>query len=141
MIRQVENERYFEVASILRRYAVALLEGSDDMVGIELVYDPAHPLVISLVFDSGVHWWISRELLSNGMLRLTGRGDVSVRPTDDGEVRIRLRGEGSVQIYRLGTDFLNRFLVQTYTEVPHGEEDPTVWNDLDNALTMILAGE
>ncbi|MFE9534432.1 SsgA family sporulation/cell division regulator [Streptomyces sp. NPDC006691] len=112
-----------------------------------LVYEVDDPFAVRLRFelheDVAVTWAIERDLLSHGLTREVGDGDVRVSPrTVDGrrEARIELAGcgldgEWGSAVFSAWEPVLRDFLDRTYELVPPGQE--TV--DVDAFLTQVLA--
>ncbi|MFF3157448.1 SsgA family sporulation/cell division regulator [Streptomyces sp. NPDC057910] len=112
-----------------------------------LVYEAEDPFAVRLRFelheDVTVTWAIARDLLSQGLTREAGDGDVRVSPRTVGgqrEARIELAGcgldgEWGSAVFSAWEPVLRDFLDRTYELVPPGEE--TV--DVDAFLTQVLA--
>jgi hypothetical protein len=111
----------------------------------ELQYRKDDPYAIIVAFLTGpdmwVEWTVARDLLTEGLIRPAGLGDIRIRPddTDLGTVRIDLRspnGEATVSIARA---VLAEFLHETYAMVRPGEE--VLHLDVDRALADLFDNE
>ncbi|MEU2950850.1 SsgA family sporulation/cell division regulator [Streptomyces xanthochromogenes] len=112
-----------------------------------LVYETDDPFAVRVRFelqeDVSVTWTIERDLLSQGLAREVGDGDVRVSPQAvDGrrEARIELAGcgldgEWGRAVFSAWEPALRDFLDRTYELVPPGEEAV----DVDAFLSQILA--
>ena len=109
----------------------------------ELRYDAADPYAVDAVFQTGdprgVRWVFARDLLSEGLYRPTGEGDVRVWPrVDNGRavVQIELRSpDGQAQL-QAPSDSLATFLQSTYAIVPAGMESSRF--DLEALVDALL---
>lgn len=110
----------------------------------ELCYDATDPYAVDTVFRTGdprgVRWVFARDLLSDGLCRATGEGDVRVWPRidDDGTttVLIELRSPDGQALLEAPADGLAGFLQSTYAIVPRGAESARV--DLDVLANGLL---
>jgi Streptomyces sporulation and cell division protein, SsgA len=111
-------------------------------VWVELTYDPRDPLAVRAAFDTGadepVVWWFSRDLLSDGLERSTGAGDVQVKPlpgSDD--VILNLRSPSGHAVFAIERQVLVEFLDEAYAAVPSDRE----WDNVDvDAELLALTG-
>jgi hypothetical protein len=111
----------------------------------ELRYDPADPFAVSLAIgiDCGdpVVWTFARELLSAGVNRPSGEGDITVEPdmsegfAGDRQLRITLATDCMATMLA-ATDRVVEFLVETYAVVPTGAELDRV--DFDAEIAALL---
>jgi hypothetical protein len=114
----------------------------DAEIQAELRYDPRDPLAVSLAIGTEcaepVVWVFGRDLLSDGVSRACGLGDITVEPAsdiDNREVRITLATD------RLATmiaarDKVVEFLVESFTVVPSGCELDQI--DFDAEISALL---
>ncbi|HEY8456474.1 MAG TPA: SsgA family sporulation/cell division regulator [Actinopolymorphaceae bacterium] len=116
-----------------------LIDGSGAALNLtaELRYDASDPYAVDAVFHTGeprgVRWVFARELLSEGLFRPSGEGDVHVSPLVDENGRaivlIELRSPDGEAVLHAPADGLAQFLQSTYAIVaPGGESD---YIDLD----------
>lgn len=110
-----------------------------------LHYAVADPWAVSVTFHTGgegdgmVEWLFARELLTEGVARPSGQGDVRVWPADgeDGPaVNLAMASPSGSACFELDRDALVTFLQQTYLAVPTGSEESAV--DLDAELSRLL---
>jgi hypothetical protein len=111
-------------------------DGSPVPVTAGIRYDAADPYAVSVTFFTGaaepVRWTFARQLLTDGVERSVGEGDVRVWPAQtDGNpvVYIALSSLGDV------VDFLSR----TYLAVPTGSESDFV--DVAGELSVLLSDD
>lgn len=122
----------------------AVHAGSGATASVRLAWDPADPVAVALVFIlppafSGpriVTWTVSRDLLSDGMSRRCGDGDVRVERNAT-TVVITLAHEGQAQ-FRFDWLDVTEFLTAIYAQVPAGAEFADV--DMDQELVSLLGG-
>lgn len=110
----------------------------------ELRYDATDPYAVDAVFQTGeprgVRWVFARDLLSAGLCRPTGDGDVRVWPrVNDGQssVLIELRSPDGQALLEAPAEGLAAFLQSTYVIVPPGTESSCI--DLDVLVNGLLA--
>ena len=100
-----------------------------------LVYDTDDPLAVRLEAESG-DWAFARQLLSDGIVRPTGDGDVRVEPYGTA-VLVTLTGEAGGRparvVLTIDADEIAAFLDATFEVEPEPE-------DVDAELVLILAG-
>ena len=108
-------------------------------------YLPAQPFAVHLQMTSGVEvieWTFSRDLLTQGLERPAGLGDVRVHPctAQDGTqvVMLELSSPNGRAVLQVPAGELAQFLAATYCSVPVGSE--TEHLDVDAALAELLAG-
>jgi Streptomyces sporulation and cell division protein, SsgA len=126
--------------------ALSLLgaDGSALPLAAELRYSVHDPLAVEALFDDGsdelVRWVFARDLLSSGLDRRIGDGDVVVWPTIDVDgvrvVHLRLRSPHGDALLQASADVIQAFLVATWRLVPPGTEHEHL--DLDGVLDALL---
>lgn len=108
-----------------------------------LRYELADPYAVEATFragDESISWVLGRDLLSDGLLRASGEGDVRVWPTvDDGTdvVMLQLTSPDGCALLAVGAEGLQAFLQRTYNAVPLGYEGDHI--DIDAAIGQFLA--
>lgn len=117
--------------------------GSTLPVRADLHYDPRDPYAVRVAFHTGgpevVEWTFARELLTEGVSRASGEGDVQVWPSsDDGRpiVYLALSSPSGRALFETGMDELVGFLTRTYVAVPTGSESDHL--EIDAALRELL---
>jgi hypothetical protein len=117
------------------RTAVPLLAG--------LEYAADDPYAIRMAFyvgdDEPVEWIFARELLTVGIVRRVGGGDVEVwpgAPDDDTTLNIALSSPFGNALFEVPLSPLADFLHRTYQAVPAGRE--TEFIDIDAELENLL---
>ncbi|MFI0479727.1 SsgA family sporulation/cell division regulator [Actinomadura sp. 9N215] len=115
------------------RTTVPLLAGLD--------YAADDPYAIRMAFyvgdDEPVEWIFARELLTVGIVRKVGDGDVQVWPgSDDATLNIALSSPFGDALFEVPLSPLADFLHRTYQAVPAGEE--TEFIDIDAELENLL---
>jgi hypothetical protein len=108
-------------------------------------YEPSDPFAVHIAMSAGgyvVEWIFSRELISEGLTRPAGTGDVHVYPgtNEDGDaiVHLELSSPEGEAVLTVPADELQTFLDATYASVAAGAE--TGHLDIDAALAELLAG-
>ncbi len=87
--------------------------------------------------DEPVEWIFARELLTVGIVRRVGDGDVEVWLTDDdGSLNIALSSPFGDALFEVPLSPLADFLHRTYQAVPAGEESEFI--DIDAELENLL---
>lgn len=135
-------------STVTHALPLRLIDGSGVALKLtaELRYDASDPYAVDAMFQTGeprgVRWVFARELLSEGIFRHSGEGDVQVWPFVDSHGRatvlIELRSpDGQAQL-QAPADRLSAFLQSTYAIVPRGAESSHI--DLD-AMVSTLLGE
>jgi len=106
-------------------------------------YDVADPYAVHVGFRTGVEevveWTFARQLLTDGVTRKVGDGDVQVWPDYDGAsavVCLSLSSPSGRALFEVPLAELVEFLSATYTAVPTGSESDFV--DLDAELALLL---
>lgn len=112
-------------------------------VAADVRYDVDDPYAVRVAFHTGgsdlVEWTFARQLLTDGVTRPVGEGDVQVWPADSAAqpcVNLCLSspsGRAQFEIPLLG---LVEFLSRTYAAVPTGTESDYV--DVDAELALLL---
>jgi hypothetical protein len=118
-------------------------QGEATSIDADLVFDPADPYAITMVFRTGVQevlWTFGRELLVEGRYEPTGDGDVHVWPclSSDGSavVIIELCSPDGELLVQAGARSVDTFVAAMLESVPDGEESAFV--DFDDELASIL---
>ncbi|MFF5262879.1 SsgA family sporulation/cell division regulator [Actinomadura viridis] len=110
------------------------------LAGLEYAADD--PYAIRMAFyvgeDEPVEWIFARELLTVGIVREVGDGDVEVRPAGAGEdiLHIALSSPFGNALFEVPLSPLADFLHRTYEMVPAGRE--TEFIDIDAELENLL---
>jgi hypothetical protein len=113
-----------------------------------LHYAPERPYAVRVVFrmstgDEPVVWNMGRDLIRDGLIRLSGEGDVQVGPAPNGsgDVMFRLRVDGASALLTAPRRPIEDFLQRTTEVVPYGRETyvPGFRAQLDTELARILA--
>ena len=106
-------------------------------------YAPTDPFAVHVGFRTGgddvVEWTFARQLLTDGVTRPVGEGDVQVWPSHaDGVpvVCLALSSPSGRALFEVPLTGLVEFLAQTYAAVPTGTESEHV--DLDAELALLL---
>jgi hypothetical protein len=110
-----------------------------------LRYETADPWAVRVGFQTGgedqgvVEWMFARQLLTDGVARTVGEGDVRVWPTTVGTehfINLAMASPSGSALFEIDRDALVEFLQQTYVAVPTGHEAEVV--DLDAELAILL---
>ncbi|MBO2450865.1 SsgA family sporulation/cell division regulator [Actinomadura barringtoniae] len=110
------------------------------LAGLEYAADD--PYAIRMAFyvgnDEPVEWIFARELLTVGIVRKVGDGDVEVWPAgpDDTTLNIALSSPFGNALFEVPLSPLADFLHRTYQVVPAGQESEFV--DMDAELENLL---
>ncbi|MEU5885103.1 SsgA family sporulation/cell division regulator [Spirillospora sp. NPDC047279] len=110
------------------------------LAGLEYAADD--PYAIRMAFyvgnDEPVEWIFARELLTVGIVRKVGDGDVEVWPTGDNDtiLNIALSSPFGNALFEVPLSPLADFLHRTYQVVPAGQESEFV--DMDAELENLL---
>ena len=107
-------------------------------------YEPTDPYAVHVAFHTGgergiVQWSFARQLLTDGVGRAVGEGDVRVWPTRiDGvpTVCLALSSPSGSAVFEVGQAELVEFLTRSYAVVPTGNE--TDFIDFDAELALLL---
>jgi len=117
----------------------------------EVQYDSRDPYAVRVAFHTGVdradldgsgeivEWTFARQLLSDGVARPVGEGDVHVWPAQEGQgpvVWLSLSSPSGTALFEMPLAGLVEFLGRTYAAVPTGCESEFV--DLDAELALLL---
>jgi len=113
-----------------------------------LRYQPSDPYAVEATFragDEAISWVLGRDLLSEGLTRVSGEGDVRVWPTLDlgerGEqtrvIMLQLSSPDGRALLAAPAAEVGAFLAETYQVVAPGTEGEHL--DIDNVLDRLLA--
>ncbi|MDT7549188.1 MAG: hypothetical protein QOE84_1582 [Actinomycetota bacterium] len=111
-----------------------------------LRYETADPWAVRVAFQTGgegdgiVEWMFARQLLTDGVAKTVGEGDVRVWPSVIGRehfVNLAMASPSGSALFEIDRDSLVEFLQQTYLAVPTGAEDAVI--DIDAELAILLA--
>lgn len=112
-------------------------------VAADVRYDVADPYAVRVAFHTGgadlVEWTFARQLLTDGVTRPVGEGDVQVWPAETGAqpcVNLCLSSPSGRAQFEVPLVTLVEFLSRTYTAVPTGSESDYV--DVDAELALLL---
>lgn len=131
--------------SITAEFALRLVVpgGAPVPVTASVRYDPADPYAVSIGFRTGadevVEWTFARQLLSDGVRRPTGEGDVQVWPAAQSGGRVvclALSSPSGHALFEMPRPDVLAFLRRTYATVPLGGEGDAI--DLDAELALLL---
>ncbi len=119
-------------------------QGAATAIDADLVFDPADPYAVTMVFRTGVQevlWTFGRELLVGGLYEPTGDGDVHVWPclssSGTAVVIIELCSPDGELLVQASSRKVHSFVMQMLGSVPDGQESSFV--DFDDELAQILA--
>jgi Streptomyces sporulation and cell division protein, SsgA len=111
-----------------------------------LRYDANDPWAVRVAFHTGgegdgiVEWMFARQLLTDGVAKTVGEGDVRVWPSVHGSERVvnlAMASPSGSALFEIDRDALVEFLQQTYLAVPTGSEEEVI--DLDAELALLLS--
>lgn len=110
----------------------------------DLVFDPADPYAVQLVFghgaDASVTWSFARDLLAEGLYDPIGDGDVLIWPclgtTGEAVVVIELRSPHGMAMLQTPSRSVQRFVSDIYAAVPNGTESSRI--DMGNLIAYLL---
>ena len=113
-----------------------------------LRYQPSDPYAVEATFragDEAISWVLGRDLLGEGLTRVSGEGDVRVWPTTDvgerGEqtavVMLQLSSPDGRALLAAPARDVQAFLEQTYMVVEPGSEAEHL--DVDGVVERLLA--
>ena len=116
----------------------------------DLAYDVTDPYAVQVSFHTGagtgsgavVQWTFARQLLSDGVSKPAGEGDVQVWPSTSGGsavVCLSLSSPSGRALFEVPLPDLVEFLSRTYDAVPTGSESEHV--DVDAELALLLWAE
>jgi hypothetical protein len=123
---------------------LVVVDGPTLPVTATLRYEAGDPWAIRVHFRTGddgegVEWLFARQLLTDGVNRPAGQGDVRVWPAPDRRdptVFLAMSSPSGSALFEVDRDRLARFLQRTYRLVAAGAEDQVV--DLDVELSLLL---
>ncbi|WP_055533797.1 SsgA family sporulation/cell division regulator [Streptomyces alboniger] len=108
-----------------------------------LHYDRRDPFAVRMSFPAPatlegieVYWTFARELLTEGVERAVGDGDVRVRPYGFDRTVVEFHAPEETAIVHIRTGELRRFLHRSTALVPVGQEHRHV--DLDQDLAELM---
>lgn len=119
-----------------------LVPGASLPVRAGLRYHVSDPYAMTVEFRTGeepVVWTFARQLLTEGVTRMVGDGDVKVWPSRDGGERlvcISLSSPSGRALFEAPLGDVVTFLTRTYELVPTGTEGDHL--DLDSELALLL---
>lgn len=111
-----------------------------------LRFDSNDPWAVRVAFQTGgegdgiVEWMFARQLLTDGVAKACGEGDVRVWPALHGTERVvnlAMASPSGSALFEIDRDALVEFLQQTYVAVATGSESDAV--DLDAELALLLS--
>jgi hypothetical protein len=111
-----------------------------------LRYDVIDPWAVRVAFQTGgegdgiVEWMFARQLLTDGVAKTVGEGDIRVWPSVIGRehfVNLAMASPSGSALFEIDRDALVEFLQQTYLAVPTGAEEEVV--DIDAEIAILLA--
>lgn len=114
---------------------VVLVSSGGTPLDVELTYDTREPYAVTAVMEPvkgyTVTWWLSRDLLADGLLTRAGDGDVRVSPAvyDTDLIHIELVGPTGRATLEAFADDIATFLEATNALVLPGDESR--WFDVD----------
>lgn len=108
---------------------------------VDLVYRTSDPFAVELRFHTGsqwVHWYIARDLLTDGALCGDGEGDVQITPDahDWSRVWLRMSSPTGVAAFEFARVDLDQFTDAVETLVPRGTEGELI--DWDREISSWL---
>ncbi|MEV7611754.1 SsgA family sporulation/cell division regulator [Streptomyces sp. NPDC089799] len=116
-----------------------------ETVPVTLRYDRSDPFALHMAFPAPatlegieVSWTFARDLLTTGLDRPAGHGDVRVRPYGGGRTVVEFHAPEGVAIVLMDTVALRRFLDRSCTVVPPGMEH--LYLDMDHSLAELMRG-
>ena len=123
---------------------LVVMDGPSLPVLATLRYAADDPWAVRIHFQTGsegegVEWLFARQLLTDGLTRPAGQGDVRVSPASDrraGLVHLAMASPSGSALFELDRAELVGFLQQTYRVVATGAEEQVV--DLDSELSVLL---
>jgi hypothetical protein len=107
---------------------------------------PSLPVLATLRYETGgegdgvVEWMFARQLLTDGVAKTVGEGDVRVWPSKIGRehfVNLAMASPSGSALFEIDRDALVEFLQQTYLAVPTGAEEEVV--DIDAEIAILLS--
>ena len=112
----------------------------------DLRYDTVDPWAVRVAFQTGgegdgiVEWMFARQLLTDGVAKTVGEGDIRVWPSVIGRehfVNLAMASPSGSALFEIDRDALVEFLQQTYLAVPTGAEEEVV--DIDAEIAILLS--
>jgi hypothetical protein len=122
---------------------VFTLDSRHAQVEADLRYDTTDPYAIVALFQpvasDEVRWTFSRDLLEEGLVSWTGKGDVRIGPdsADPHATCLELISPANRALLKVSTQEITAFLHETYRAVPPGREGE--WLDLDSQVERFQA--
>ena len=142
-----ERARYTKTAQVVTESVELEFvdpQGEATSIEADLVYDPADPYAVTMVFRTGVQevlWTFGRELLDGGRYEPTGDGDVHVWPClsshGSAVVIIELCSPDGELLVQASSRSVDHFVTAMMESVPDGQESNFV--DFDDELAEILS--
>lgn len=132
-------------ATVTTELALRLVVPGDASVPVlaDVRYDPGDPYAVQVTFHTGagetVEWTFARQLLTDGVARPVGEGDVRVWPAPSKRalaIGLSLSSPSGQALFEVPLSELVEFLTRTYAAVPTGCESEFV--DLDTELALLL---
>ena len=113
-----------------------------------LRYQPTDPYAVEATFragDEAISWVLGRDLLAEGLTRVSGEGDVRVWPTVDSVehgaqtrvIMLQLTSPDGRALLAAPAEDVAAFLAETYQVVTPGTEGDHI--DIDGVLDRLLA--
>src|SRR4051794_20902997 len=134
----------FVTAELALRLVVP--DGTPLPVTASIRYDASDPYAVTVTFFTGaaepVRWTFARQLLTDGVERSVGEGDVRVWPAQsEGQavVYIALSSPSGRALFEASLADVVEFLGRSYTAVPTGSESDFV--NVDAELAFILSDD
>ncbi|HJX44751.1 MAG TPA: SsgA family sporulation/cell division regulator [Geodermatophilus sp.] len=121
--------------------------GSWTEVPAVLSYEASDPFAVRIGFgepgepaDDGITWLLARDLLTAGLERPAGEGDVRLWParTSGDVLYLHLRAPSGEALFELSRAMVAAFLQQTEALVPPGQETAAL--HVDEELAVLLSG-
>ena len=112
-------------------------KGEAETVEVEMSYDPADPLAVSLRITGESRddsWVFARDLLADGLRSMVpvGTGSIQVQATSVLTEISHLTEGGAIEMLRLPWWNTREFIRLTHTVVPRGHEDVDIDSWLDD---------
>lgn len=120
---------------------VVLVSSGGAPADVELTYDTREPYAVTAVITAAqgykVTWWLSRDLLADGLLTRAGDGDVRVSPAAHNTdlVHIELFAPTGRATLEASADDLAKFLEATNALVMPGDESR--WFDVEGEFRRL----
>jgi hypothetical protein len=96
--------------------------GAAGLITVAFRFNPSDPFAVSVFFEgTRAEWFFSRALLTEGLLKYAGRGDVEVFPRD-GSLHFRFTSPGGEIHWVTNLADVDTFLTNTYLVVPQNGE-------------------